>query len=71
VWERLCDRFLKRPLLTVSRIFMMLPIVCCEGWRLFWRPIKLISLYLLFCFFSGTIHRTFRHTVYISQGCFT
>jgi hypothetical protein len=27
-----------------------LPTVCCEGWRLFWRPIKLICLYLLFCF---------------------
>jgi hypothetical protein len=24
--------------------------VCCEGWRLFWRPIKLICLYHLFCF---------------------
>jgi hypothetical protein len=33
--------------------------VCCEGWRLFWRPIKLIRLYLLFCLFTGTIHRTF------------
>jgi hypothetical protein len=31
----------------------------CEGWRLFWRPIKLIYLYLLFCLFSGTIHLTF------------
>jgi hypothetical protein len=27
-----------------------LPTVCCEGWRLFWRPIKLICLYLLFFF---------------------
>jgi hypothetical protein len=34
--------------------------VCCEGWWLFWRPIKLICLYLLFCFFSGTIRRTFQ-----------
>jgi hypothetical protein len=24
--------------------------MCCEWWRLFWRPIKLICLYLLFCF---------------------
>jgi hypothetical protein len=31
--------------------------VCCEGWRLFWRPINLICLYLLFCLFSGTIRR--------------
>jgi hypothetical protein len=37
----------------------MLPTVCCEVWRLFWSPIKLICLYLLFCLFSGTIHRTF------------
>jgi hypothetical protein len=33
---------------------------CVEkGWRLFWRPIRLICLYLLFCLFSGTIHRAF------------
>jgi hypothetical protein len=36
-----------------------LPTVCCEGWQLFWRPIKLICLYLLFCLFSGTVHWTF------------
>jgi hypothetical protein len=36
-----------------------LPTVCCEGWRLFWSPIKLICLYLMFYLFSGTIHRTF------------
>jgi hypothetical protein len=33
--------------------------VCCERWWLFWRPIKLICLYLLFCFFPGTIQLTF------------
>jgi hypothetical protein len=32
---------------------------CCEGWRLLWRQIKLIYLYLLLCLFSGTIHRPF------------
>jgi hypothetical protein len=26
---------------------------------------KLIYLYLLFCLFSGTIHRTFRHITYM------
>jgi hypothetical protein len=26
----------------------------------FWRPMKLICLYVLFCLFSGTIHRTFQ-----------
>jgi hypothetical protein len=42
-----------------------LPKVCCEGWRLFWRPLKLICLYLLFCVFSGTTRRTlYRHTTY-------
>jgi hypothetical protein len=59
VWQRFCDRFLKRPLMTISRSFMIVARVCCEGCRLFWRPIKLICLYLLFCLFSGTIHRTF------------
>ena len=32
---------------------------CCSGWRLFWREIKKICLYLLFCLFSYRIHRTF------------
>jgi hypothetical protein len=36
-----------------------LPTECCEGRRLFWGQIMLICLYLLFCFFYGTIHRTF------------
>ena len=36
-----------------------LPKVCCEEWRLFWRSINLICLYLLLCLFSDTIHRTF------------
>jgi hypothetical protein len=37
--------------------------VCCEGWRLFWRPIKLICLYLLFFFcFLVTFTELFRHT---------
>ena len=33
--------------------------VYCSGWRLLWRAIKKICLYLLFCLFSGRIHRTF------------
>jgi hypothetical protein len=42
----------------------MLPTVCCEGWRLFWRPIKLISLYLLYCCFLVPFTELFRHTTY-------
>ena len=42
-----------------------LPKVCCEEWRLFWRPIKLICLYLLFClFFLIPFTELFRHTTY-------
>ena len=41
-----------------------LPKVCCEGWRLFWRSMNLICLYLLFCLFSDNIRRTFKHTLY-------
>ena len=37
----------------------MLSNVCCSGWRLFWRAIKKIYLYLLFCLFSDRIHWTF------------
>jgi hypothetical protein len=50
-WSHLCWQF--------PEALWTLPIVCCEGWRLFWRSMKLICLYLLFCLFSGTIHRTF------------
>ena len=32
--------------------------VCCSGWRLFWRAIMKICLYLLFCLLSDRIHRT-------------
>ena len=40
----------------IPEALWMLPKVCR---RLFWRPIKLICLYLLFCLYSDTIHRTF------------
>jgi hypothetical protein len=40
-----------------------LPTVCCEGWRLFWRPIKLICI---FCFvrFLVPFIELFRRTTY-------
>jgi hypothetical protein len=44
--------------------FKIIAILCCEGWRLFWRPIKLIYLYLLFCFFLVPSTEHFRHTTY-------
>jgi hypothetical protein len=50
-WRGLCWQF--------PKALWTSPRVCCEGWRLFWRPIKLICLYLLFCLFYGTNHRTF------------
>jgi hypothetical protein len=50
-------------LATFPEALWTLPTVCCEGWWLFWRPIKLIYLYLLFCLFSFTEH--FRHTTYM------
>ena len=38
--------------------------VCCSEWRLFWRAIKKICLYLCFvCFLIG-FTKLFRHTVY-------
>ena len=36
-----------------------LPNVCFSGRRLFWRAIKKICQYILFCLFSDRIHRTF------------
>jgi hypothetical protein len=44
-----------------------LPIMCCEGWRLFWRPIKLICLYFCFVCFLVPFTKLFRHTMYNSR----
>jgi hypothetical protein len=65
VWQRFCDRLLKKPLLTVSRSFMNLPTVCCEGWRLFWWQIKLIFFVssVLFDFWYHSPN-FFRHATY-------
>ena len=58
VWQRICDRFLKNALLTVSRSFIERCQNCVvNDWRLFWRPINLICLYLLFCLFSDNHSR--------------
>jgi hypothetical protein len=39
--------------------------VHCNGWRLFWRPMKLICLYLLFCLFLVPFTELLRHTTCI------
>jgi hypothetical protein len=58
VWQRFCDQFLKRPLLTVSRTVMKV------AKSVLWRMAIIlednkIKLFLSSVFFSGTIHRNF------------
>ena len=38
--------------------------MCCEGWRLFWRPINLVCLNLVFCCFLIPYTELFRYTLY-------
>jgi hypothetical protein len=65
VWQRFCDRFLKRPFLTVTRIFINDANSVLLRMAIILKDRK-FNLYLfMFVFFMVPFTEPFRHTTYI------